>query len=175
MISGMNLGPRVVGPRIAPAAAPDLAERAANDTFKPFLGPRLGDVRSPCPGLNTLANHDICPRNGKGYTIPLLTKCLADGLNMGADFSLFVGAEGIGSDPNFLSLSFDLDQIDHHDMVIEHDASLSRADASTGNNYSFNQTIWDTVLAYYSGMVETSILPLRRQNTIVSRLKLLTI
>lgn len=76
---------------------------------------------------------------------------------MGADFSLFVGAAGIGSNPNPLSLEFDLDQLDHHDMVIEHDASLSRADVSTGNNYSFNQTIWDTVLAYYDGMNATSI------------------
>ncbi|KUJ18430.1 Cloroperoxidase, partial [Mollisia scopiformis] len=119
--------------------------------------PGPGDVRSPCPGLNALANHDICPRSGKGYTIPLLTSCLAEGMNTGADFSLFVGAAGIGSNPDFLALEFDLDQLDHHDMVIEHDASLSRADASTGNNYSFNQTIWDTVLAYYSGMTETSI------------------
>lgn len=76
---------------------------------------------------------------------------------MGADFSLFVGAAGIGSNPNPLSLELDLDQLDHHYMIIEHDASLSRADVSTGNNYSFNQTIWDTVFAYYDGMSETSI------------------
>lgn len=77
---------------------------------------------------------------------------------MGADFSLFVGAAGIGSNPNFLpSLSFDLDQLRRHEIIIEHDASLSRADASTGDNYSFNQTIWDTVLAYYDGMESTSI------------------
>lgn len=76
---------------------------------------------------------------------------------MGADFSLFVGAAGIGSNPNILSLEFDLDQLDHHDIVIEHDASLSRADASTGDNYSFNKTIWGTVLAYYDGMPSTSI------------------
>lgn len=42
-------------------------------------------------------------------------------------------------------------------MVIEHDASLPRADASTGGNYSFNRTIWDSVLRYYDGMEETSI------------------
>jgi hypothetical protein len=77
---------------------------------------------------------------------------------MGADFSLFVGAAGIGSNSNILSLSFDLDQLDRHNVVIEHDASLSRADASTGENYSFNQTIWDTVLAFYEGQTETSIL-----------------
>jgi hypothetical protein len=71
-------------------------------------------------------------------------------MNMGTDFSLFVGAAEIGSNPNPLGLSFDLDMLDHQDMVIEHDAS-------TGYNYSFNKTIWDTVLAYYNGMDETSI------------------
>jgi hypothetical protein len=149
--------PRAAGPRIAPVSAP-LTTRDSNDSYPPFLGARPGDVRSSCPSLNALANYDICPRNGRGYTIPLLTKFLADDMSMGADFSLFVGAAGIVSNPNILSLEFDLDQLDHHDMVIEHNASLSRASASTGNNYSFNSTIWDTVLAYYAGQNETSIL-----------------
>lgn len=165
MLSSMNLARGVTNKNILPGphlvyrdevSSPLLTERD-NTTYPPFLDPRPGDVRSPCPGLNALANHDICPRDGKGYTIPLLIDCLKKGMNMGADFSLFVGAAGIRSNPNFLSLEFDLDQLDHHDMVIEHDASLSRADVSTGNNYSFNQTIWDTVLAYYDGMTETSI------------------
>lgn len=116
-------------------------------------------VRSPCPGLNSLANHDICPRSGKGYTIPILTDCLKRGLNVGADFALVVGTAGIGSNPSPLTsgLYFDLDMLDRHDFLIEHDGSLSRADASTGNDYSFNQTIWDTVLAYYSGMTNATI------------------
>lgn len=78
-------------------------------------------------------------------------------MNIGTDFSLFVGAAGIGSNPNSLELQFDLDQLDHHDVVIEHNASLSRADASTGNDYSFNKTIWDMLLAYYDGMANSSI------------------
>jgi len=121
--------------------------------------PQNGEVRSPCPGLNSLANHDICPRSGKGYTIPILIDCLKRGLNVDADFATVVGTAGIGSNPSPLTsgLYFDLDMLDRHDFLIEHDASLSRADASTGNNYSFNQTIWDTVLAYYSGMSSTSI------------------
>lgn len=76
---------------------------------------------------------------------------------MGDDFSLFVGGAGIGSNPDFLSLQFDLDQLAHHEMVIEHDASLSRDDASSGNNYSFNQTIFDAVLDYFKGMEDATI------------------
>ena len=78
-------------------------------------------------------------------------------MNMGADFSLFVGTAGIGSNPNPLALYFDLDMLDKHDFVIEHDASLSRADASTGDNHSFNQTIWDTVTAYFDGQKDATI------------------
>jgi hypothetical protein len=123
------------------------------------LRSNLSTVRSPCPGLNALANHNICPRSGTGYTIPILIDCLKRGLNVGADFATIVGTAGIASNPNPLlsGLYFDLDMLDRHDFVIEHDASLSRADASTGNNYSFNQTIWNTVLAYYNGMEDATI------------------
>jgi hypothetical protein len=84
---------------------------------------------------------------------------LKRGLNVGADFATVVGTAGIGSNPNPLTsgLYFDLDMLDRHDFLIEHDGSLSRADASTGNDYSFNQTIWDTVLAYYTGMANATI------------------
>lgn len=114
-------------------------------------------VRSPCPGLNALANHDICPRSGKGYVIPILTFCLAGDMNIGAEFSLVVGTAGIGSNPDPLALSFDLDMLDRYDVVIKHDAPRSRADGSTGDDYSFNQTIWDAVLAYYKGMTNAAI------------------
>lgn len=33
--------------------------------------------------------------------------------------------------------------------VIEHDVSLSRADAAIGNNFIFNSTIWDTFMAHF--------------------------
>ncbi|TKX22569.1 sterigmatocystin biosynthesis peroxidase-like protein 3 [Elsinoe australis] len=145
----LNLLPRRAA--AAPAATP------ASSSFPAWHPPTSGEVRSPCPGLNALANHDICPRSGKGYTIPLLTSCLAAGLNMGADFSLFVGTAGIASNPNPLALYFDLDMLSRHNVVIEHDASLSRADVSTGDNRSFNQTIWNTVTAYFAGQANATI------------------
>ncbi|CAD0081980.1 unnamed protein product [Aureobasidium vineae] len=161
---------------LKPLAKAVTTSSSASTNYPPWHPPQTGEgtsssfaegdhrsdhhiVRSPCPGLNSLANHDICPRSGKGYTIPILTDCLKRGLNVGADFALVVGTAGIGSNPNPLTsgLYFDLDMLDRHDFLIEHDGSLSRADASTGNNYSFNQTIWDTVLAYYSGMEDAAI------------------
>jgi hypothetical protein len=93
-------------------------------------------------------------------TIPILIQGLADGMNVGADFATVIGAAGILSVPNdALATSFDLDDIRRHNFPIEHDASLSRADYNldNGDNYMFNQSIFDTVLVYYEGMNETSI------------------
>ncbi|THW04997.1 Cloroperoxidase [Aureobasidium pullulans] len=146
-------------PRRAAASAVSSANTAAS-TYPAWHPAQKGEgIRSPCPGLNSLANHDICPRSGKGYTIPILTDCLKRGLNVGGDFALVVGTAGIGSNPSPLTsgLYFDLDMLDRHDFLIEHDGSLSRADTTTGDNHSFNQTIWDTVLAYYSGMTDATI------------------
>ncbi|KAI5208769.1 hypothetical protein AUEXF2481DRAFT_6342 [Aureobasidium subglaciale EXF-2481] len=142
-----------------PVAEPASTSSSASGNYPAWHPAQKGEVRSPCPGLNSLANHDICPRSGKGYTIPILIDCLKRGLNVGADFSTVVGTAGIASNPNPLpsGLYFDLDMLDRHDFVIEHDGSLSRADATTGDNHSFNQTIWDSVLAYYSGMTDATI------------------
>lgn len=112
------------------------------------------------PGLNSLANHGFLPHNGKGMTIPILIKGLKDGLNVGPDFSTVIGNAGLLSvKGNALAQSFDLNDIDEHNFPIEHDASLSRADfnLNNGDNYSFNQTIFDMVLKYYDGMDKTSI------------------
>ena len=137
-----------------------LLSLASAQNLSTWSPPGPGDVRSPCPGLNALANHGILPHNGKGMTLPILIKGLKDGMNVGADFATAIGAAGILSVPaNLLAMSFDLNDLDEHNFPIEHDASLSRADYNInhGDNYSFNQTIFDTVLEYYSCMNETSI------------------
>ena len=70
------------------------------------------------------------------------------------------GTAGLLSVPDdLLATSFDLNDLDEHNFPIEHDASLSRADyyENNGDNYSFNQSIFDTVLSYYAGMSHTSI------------------
>ena len=83
-------------------------------------------------------------------TIPILTSGLADGLNMGADFTVAIGGAGLLSNPHqdLLEPYFDLDMLDEHDFPIEHDFSLSRQDFYFGDNHSFNQTMFDMVLDY---------------------------
>lgn len=71
-----------------------------------------GDSRSPCPALNSLANHGFLNHNGKGITIPQLIQGGAQGLNVGPDFMSVVGALGLLSSPNPLSGKFDLSDLD---------------------------------------------------------------
>ncbi|CZS89794.1 hypothetical protein WAI453_002840 [Rhynchosporium graminicola] len=137
-----------------------LLSLASSQSFMQWIPAGPNDLRSPCPGLNSLANHGFIPHNGKGLTIPVLIKGLKDGLNVGADFSTAVGNAGLLSVPNnLLAQSFTLKDIRKHNFPIEHDASLSRADfnLNNGDNWMFNQSIFDTVLQYYDGMTETSI------------------
>lgn len=90
-------------------------------------------------------------------TIPHLLQGLSAGLNMGPDFTVAIGAAGLLASPNPFGGSFDLNQLDQHNFPIEHDSSLSRQDAYFGNDYSFNQTIWNTTVNYYRGSPYTSI------------------
>jgi hypothetical protein len=81
-------------------------------------------------------------------------------MNVGADFATVIGGAGLLSVPaSLLPTSFILDNLDEHNFPIEHDANLSRADyyENSRDNFSFSQTIFDTVLAYYDGMNATTI------------------
>lgn len=48
----------------------------AQGNFTAWSPPGAGDVRSPCPGINSLANHGFLPHDGKGITIPDLIAAL---------------------------------------------------------------------------------------------------
>ncbi|KAJ8116394.1 heme-thiolate peroxidase [Boeremia exigua] len=130
----------------------------ANDArFKVFRPAGFGDVRSPCPGLNALANHNFIPHNGKGNTIPILIRGLAEGMNMGADFTAAIGGAGLLASPNPLGGSFDLDDLNMHNFPIEHDASMSRQDAALGNLQPFYNPNWQQYLRFFDGKATTDV------------------
>ncbi|KAF1355733.1 hypothetical protein EJ07DRAFT_158354 [Lizonia empirigonia] len=114
-------------------------------------------VRSPCPGLNALANHNFIPHNGRGNTIPVLIKGLAEGLNVGADFTTAIGGAGLLASPNPLGGSFDLDDLNMHNFPIEHDASMSRQDAALGNDQPFYDPNWQQYITFFNGKSVTDV------------------
>ncbi|KAJ7099305.1 Cloroperoxidase [Mycena belliarum] len=107
-----------------------------------WIAPKATDLRSPCPGLNTLANHGYLPRNGRNVSIPMMLKAAIDGFNVGPDSILQAAKFGLlsGDDPTTLNL----DALRLHNLI-EHDASLSRGDFDLGDNLHFNETIFKTL------------------------------
>jgi hypothetical protein len=83
-------------------------------------------ITLPIPVTPTaLANHGFIIRNCRDMTIPHLLKGLAEGLNMGADFTVAIGGADLSS-PDPLSGSFDVSDLNQHNFPIEHDANMSR-------------------------------------------------
>ncbi|KAK4234934.1 Chloroperoxidase [Achaetomium macrosporum] len=104
------------------------------------------DSRSPCPGLNALANHGYLPRSGLNIDLETLRYAVVAGFNLerttqdGA-FNLAI-AFNLSTSGN--SSTFHLEDLRLHD-AIEFDGSLSRNDFYLGDNLHFNPAIWHTV------------------------------
>ncbi|KAJ7120741.1 Chloroperoxidase [Mycena crocata] len=118
-----------------------------------FIAPKKGDVRGPCPGLNTLANHGYLPRNGKNFTPKQLLDAGIAGFNLdpapiavAAKFGILTKEDSATFD------TMDLDKLSAHN-IIEHDASISRNDFGdgTGDNTHFNETTFSTLANANSG------------------------
>jgi len=120
---------------------------------------RLGNghdkSRSPCPFLNTAANHGILPYDGKNIRVEvfrrllnkagapsLLTKVLGDQI-------LKVAQLNADKDPNHPTDAIDLADLIPHGLI-EHDLSMSRLDVITpqqGDNFS-TSSLMDRMLKF---------------------------
>ncbi|ORY07046.1 Chloroperoxidase, partial [Clohesyomyces aquaticus] len=131
-----------------------------------------GDVRSPCPMINSLANHHILPHNGKHITKAQIISVLTHALNLDPKIASVFASVALSTNPHRNQKdsqnenadhdepeTFDLDHLSTHGPI-EHDVSLSRSDYNLGNgdNHTFNPTIFSKVLAVYTanGATETS-------------------
>ncbi|THU90501.1 Cloroperoxidase [Dendrothele bispora CBS 962.96] len=107
-----------------------------------WMAPGPNDLRGPCPGLNTLANHGFLPRDGKNLNMSVILDAALNGYHMQSD--LLAGAVKISTLATDDPFSFTLEDIRLHGNI-EHDASLSREDFALGNNFRFNETIFSTL------------------------------
>ncbi|KND03953.1 uncharacterized protein SPPG_01404 [Spizellomyces punctatus DAOM BR117] len=117
-----------------------------------WQAPTAGDVRSPCPILNALANHGLINRNGKDITPAQYTAGLK---TIGCD-PVLCGAlaqAALNVIPNRKNEKgesvFGLDDLRTH-LGIEHDASLTRNDYDLDpnhDNYSLNRTLYDQLVS----------------------------
>ncbi|GKT51950.1 putative sterigmatocystin biosynthesis protein stcT [Colletotrichum spaethianum] len=121
------------------------------DAEHTWQAPRGNDRRAPCPLLNSLANHGYLPRNGQNISVDALIEGMHAGLNLREDAKLFFRLQGnkaLEASSTGNKDTFNLNDLNKHDLI-EHDASLSRADIYFGDNWSFNQTIFDETKSYW--------------------------
>lgn len=114
-----------------------------DETTYPFEAPSSSAARSPCPGLNALANHGILPRDGKNIDLATLQTAAYTGFSLASAATLLVGSTALSTSTTGNSSTFHLSDLAQHDpQVIEHDGSMTRNDAYFGDNHSFNKEAW---------------------------------
>ncbi|KAF8185291.1 Cloroperoxidase [Mycena galopus ATCC 62051] len=113
-----------------------------------WIAPTSTDQRSPCPGLNSLANHGYLPRSGANFTVTQIMDAALAGFNVNWDAILVAAKFGLlsGADQTTFE-TMSLGPLALHNLV-EHDASISRNDFGpdgTGDNVHFNETTFSTL------------------------------
>ncbi|KAJ5463286.1 hypothetical protein N7475_008230 [Penicillium sp. IBT 31633x] len=118
------------------------------------------DLRSPCPALNSLANHGLIPRDGRNITADQLKDALQH-IGVGVDirhilvkraFTVHDETSHIGlRNPGQVNESgipvLDLDQTGRPHAV-EHDVSLSREDRTLGDCIKPDPHLVDSLVQY---------------------------
>jgi hypothetical protein len=98
--------------------------------------PSESDKRSPCPALNTLANHGYLNRNGQQITAKQMQDAMSRVYNLSPAVGwLLANAAVKGLSPKNGMIS--LDQLQKHGFI-EHDASLVHDDTALGSNWIIN-------------------------------------
>ncbi|CAF0978072.1 unnamed protein product [Didymodactylos carnosus] len=127
------------------------------DAKHPFRPPGATDVRGPCPGLNTAANHGYINRSGI-VGIDEVVKGLTTMYNIGEDLAVILAVTntfflgnpetgkfsiGHSSDETGAFMGIIPGGLNEHN-TLELDASLTRNDydLANGDNWSFNGTLY---------------------------------
>ncbi|KAF4342189.1 sterigmatocystin biosynthesis peroxidase stcC [Fusarium beomiforme] len=105
------------------------------------------DSRSPCPGLNALANHGYLPRDGSNINYEMINHAaqaayhFEDGFYIEAVNMVFQLNISTTNRPNE---TFHLRDLARHDKI-EVDGSLTRNDIFFGDDLHFDATVFDPV------------------------------
>ncbi|BCS28314.1 peroxidase family protein [Aspergillus puulaauensis] len=121
----------------------------------PWVPAGPGDYRGPCPMMNTLANHNFLPHDGRNLTRPTVVDALGKALNFDAGLANTMFDMAIIANPIENATYFTLDHLNRHN-VLEHDASLSRADSYFGSNHIFNATVFAESRAFWTNSTLTA-------------------
>ncbi|PHH92845.1 hypothetical protein CDD83_4517 [Cordyceps sp. RAO-2017] len=121
-------------------------------SWKP-AGPN--DIRSACPGLNSLANHGFLPHDGANITAVSVIRAAFEGFGMSPEVPAIIVLKGLEDAKLPLDATFTLHDADRKSWEIEHTRSLSRDDVTppSGDELPpkaaslFQKRPWDVALA----------------------------
>ncbi|KAF8899578.1 heme-thiolate peroxidase [Gymnopilus junonius] len=137
--------------------------KLVNDAAHPWKPQAPGDIRGPCPGLNTLASHGWLPRNGIATPDQIVT-AVQEGFNMDNSLARFIVYAAFLVDGNVVTNLLSIGQktsatgqappapaivggLNTH-AVFEGDTSMTRADFFFGDNHDFNETLFDQFVEF---------------------------
>ncbi|PVH92512.1 Cloroperoxidase [Periconia macrospinosa] len=143
-----RLSKKIKGGETAKPPTGTLTHHVIDVNWENWSPPGVGDVRSPCPAINALANHNILPHNGKGITKAMAVEALTKSFNVDPKIANVFAASGIIANPDHNAHTFDLNHVSKHNYI-EHDGSLSRDDASFGDAEKFSPEAFNDVLETY--------------------------
>lgn len=112
-----------------------------------MLNPNKLSGRSPCPGLNALANHGYLPRNGKDLDYAMINVASQEAYNFAPGF--YIDAVNMVfqlniSTTNRPNATFNLLDLAQHDQI-EADGSLTRNDIFFGDDVHFDAAVFAPV------------------------------
>ncbi|KAG9314996.1 heme-thiolate peroxidase [Chiua virens] len=143
------------GAQPLPPPINDTSAKLVYDAAHPYIPDQSGDIRGPCPGLNTLASHGYLPHNGVATPAHIIT-AVQEGFNMGWGLAAFLTYGAFVVDGNHLTNLMSIGAnttaedeltpgLNIHGISKVCDASTTRGDLYLGNKYSFNETLFDQV------------------------------
>ncbi|KAK7054393.1 hypothetical protein VNI00_003587 [Paramarasmius palmivorus] len=108
-----------------------------------FKVPGPNDIRSPCPGLNSLANHGFLSRDGQNITITMILQARSDGYSLESHTIMASSKVGLLTSDDPVTIS--LDRLSAHG-ILGHDARIPREDFALSDNLHFNETVFTTLV-----------------------------
>ncbi|ETN41661.1 uncharacterized protein HMPREF1541_03597 [Cyphellophora europaea CBS 101466] len=121
-------------------------------TWALWSPPGRDEVRSPCPALNTLANHSIIPFDGRSISREAIIHALTrpDTFHLSPKMATLFAAGALKANPAPNATTFDLDMVDKHGFI-EHDVSLSRDDIALSSNSTFSHDRFRETYGFWAG------------------------
>ncbi|KZS95533.1 Cloroperoxidase [Sistotremastrum niveocremeum HHB9708] len=168
-----------------PPRSTDVGLKLVPDADHPFVAPGPGDMRGPCPALNTLANHGYLPRNGVA-SYEQIINATREGFNMDHDLAAFDAAFAMlargnafvnrlsigGETPLVPPLPGQIDGPGSPGGIAKHgrfegDVSMTREDAALGDSVNFQDALYDELLLYTGKFGDDS--PITGNRSIVTK------